>query len=289
MITPMKHYVFVGGTSGIGRTAAIALAREGAAILVVGRSAERGLATEQQLRAAGAPEARWLQADLTSRVGMDDALRGIHAWRDRLDGLVHSAMCLPSFRHKAATVDGLEHAFALQYLARVALNRGLLAQLTAGQGRIVHVGAKPPRRSRLVLDDLQFNRRRWSLMAALMSSQLLGFLHAQEAASRWSVPVSIACVGPTNTETITAQPLWLRALYSLIATTPERSARNVVRFLLEPKSYPGHATYSAARFEPQHARYDPQLARAAWDHTEALLSHPSHVTASGASTPATGA
>lgn len=266
----MKSYVFVGGTGGIGLAAAKVLA-PGAAILVVGRDRTRGERAERLLREAGAIEALWQPAELRSMAGVQAAAAAIGAWKPRIDGLVHSAMVLDLRQPRQHTLDGYDLAYGLQYLARARLNLALRDVLAAsGDGRIVHIAAQPPRGLIPNLDDLQFERRRWSLMASLMSSQVLGFLHAQEATRRWRelpVSISLACVGPTQTEAIRSQPWWARALYAVIATSPERSAANVVRLLTAEQPYKGVATLSARRFSPMLIDYDPALAERVWEQT----------------------
>jgi hypothetical protein len=85
-----------------------------------------------------------------------------------------------------------------------------------------------------------------------MSSQVLGYLHAQEAARRWRklpLTVSIAYVGPTMTVSIRSEPVWVRALYRMIATTAERSAWHTVRLLSDADARPanGVALFAKAR------------------------------------------
>lgn len=273
-----KAFVFAGGTSGIGRATALAMARRHADVLVLGRDATRGEATAKLLRDAGAGDARWARADLSSVAGIGAAARDILAWRRTFDGLIHSAMNVDlRARTRQSTADGYEHAFGLQYLARAGLNLKLVDALAAsGDGRILHIGASPP--ARLVPDvgDLQFERRKWTLTASLMSSQVLGFLHVQEAARRWKdLPISIAisCVGPTTTDSIREQPWWARALYALIATTPERSAENGLRFLLDEdvRLARGAALKSPKKYQPTAIAYDAELAASVWRLAEAML------------------
>jgi NAD(P)-dependent dehydrogenase (short-subunit alcohol dehydrogenase family) len=230
------------------------------------------------LKQAGAASADWLQADLSSRAGIAAAARGILAWSPKLHGLVHSAMTIDlGARGRQLTPDGFEHAFGLQYLARAGLNMALVDALAAsGDGRIVQVGAKPPKGLTPDLDDLQFERRPWSLIASLMSSQVLGLLHAQEAARRWNdrpVHIAVACVGPTSTEVFQRRPWWMGALYSVIATTPERSAANVSHYLREcdVSALSGVAFDNPKRYVAHRIAYDADLAARTWDLTTELL------------------
>ncbi|XXX80723.1 SDR family NAD(P)-dependent oxidoreductase [Sorangium sp. So ce134] len=268
-------FVFVGGTGGIGLAAAKAVARRGASVILVGRDRARGEEAARAVREAGAREVAWVSADVSSVAGVAKAVEGIRASRRAIHGLVHSAMTV-SFR-RATTADGFELAFGLQYLARYALNRALVGELAAsGDGRIVHVGAKAPSGLTPDLDDLQFERRRWSLLPALMSSQVLGYLHVQEAAKRWQglpVTASVACVGMTRTESTMKGPWWVRALYSVAGARPERSAENVVRLLTAADARDAHGAvlFDPKRASPTPLSYDPALARRAWELSERLV------------------
>jgi NAD(P)-dependent dehydrogenase (short-subunit alcohol dehydrogenase family) len=269
------NMVFVGGSSGIGLAVAVEVARRGAGVLIVGRSATRGELARDLIKQAGGNDATWLSADVSSVAGAARAAEEICSWRSSIHGLVHSAM-ETSFR-RTTTPDGFERAFGLQYLARYVLNRVLVDNLAAsGDGRIVHVGAKAPARLLPDLGDLQFERRRWTLLGALMSSQVLGYLQIQEAATRWRtrpVTSTVVCVGPTRTGTIRAQPWWVRALYQVIATTPERSARNVVHALVssDPGDLDGAVLLRPRRSEATLLRYEPSLARDTWALSERLV------------------
>jgi NAD(P)-dependent dehydrogenase (short-subunit alcohol dehydrogenase family) len=269
------NFVFVGGSGGIGFAAAKAVASRGAAVLIVGRDKIRGEQAAAAAKTAGARDAAWLEADLSSVGGIVQAAHGIRSWRPALHGLVHSATTV-KFR-RTTTQDGFDLAFGLQYLARYALNRSLVDQLAAsGDGRIVHVGAKAPSGFLPNLDDLQFEQRKWSLLASLMSSQVMGYLHVQEAAKRWQglpVTASIACVGPTMTNNVKEQPWWVRALYSVIATTPERSAKNIVRLLVmaDACNTGGTVLFDPKRFQPVPLSYDESLTTRAWNISEMLV------------------
>jgi NAD(P)-dependent dehydrogenase (short-subunit alcohol dehydrogenase family) len=81
--------VVTGASSGIGRACALALAEEGAAIVLTGRDRARLEDATEQIRSRG-HQARWVQADLVADdLGtiVDSAL----AWSGQIDVLVHSA------------------------------------------------------------------------------------------------------------------------------------------------------------------------------------------------------
>lgn len=268
----MKNYVFVGGSRGIGRVAALKVAR-GNSVLVVSRGKARAEATVKELREAGA-QAEWLEADLSSTTGVLKAASEVKSWRSSLNGLVHSAMDVDLKAGRSVSVDGFDFPYAMQFHARALMNRELIDSLAASDdGRVVHVAAVPPKRTVPDFDDLHFQRRKWRLMSSLMSSQLLGLLHVQASAKHWAhlpVAVSAACVGPTKTEAIDQQAWWVRALYSVIATTTERSAENVVRFLNDTQRFPGAVTLQWKKFTPTPVAFPEAWSERAWELTQSV-------------------
>ncbi|NSL53795.1 SDR family NAD(P)-dependent oxidoreductase [Uliginosibacterium aquaticum] len=229
-----KNFVFFGGSTGMGKAAALELGRRGASILIVGRSREAGEAAVAEIRQAGAGSAAFLQGDLSTVAGVATVAAGVKAWRPVLHGVMHTAMS--AFPRRMDTVDGFEFAFALQYFARAALNRLLLDALAAsGDGRIVHIGGDVPGLIKADLDDLQFQQRQWGFMKSILTTHVLGALNVQEAARRWhDLPVSIAvsCVGSTKTKAMLDSNMpWFMRLMGRFGASPEFSARNAVRFL----------------------------------------------------------
>lgn len=231
------NFVFVGGTHGIGRATAMAVAATGSAILLVARDPVAGQAAADAAIAAGASEAQFLAADLSTVAGMKAAADGILAWKPELHGIVHSAMT--AFDRKIVTADGYELAFAIQYLARTVINRLCAGALAAsGDGRIVHIagavsrGMAPPQ-----LDDLQFEHRKWSFFKSVLPTHVMGFEHLEEAARRWSgLPIGLyaTAVGPTRTKAMQSPdiPLVMRVM-GWFGTSPEKSARNAIRLMLD--------------------------------------------------------
>jgi NAD(P)-dependent dehydrogenase (short-subunit alcohol dehydrogenase family) len=234
------NFVFVGGSDGIGRATALNVARTGSDILVVARDEGRGNAAVAALRAAGASDATYLKADVGTIAGAAAAARAIVGWRPEIHGLLHSAMS--SFSRRVVTPDGLELAFALQYLARAIINRITAGTLAAsGDGRIVHLaGAVPYRMARPNLDDLQFERRKWGFFKAILSSQVEGFLFLDEAGRRWSdrpIALYAAAMPSTRTKAMLdpAMPMIMR-LMGRFGASPERSAGNPTRLLLDEQA-----------------------------------------------------
>jgi NAD(P)-dependent dehydrogenase (short-subunit alcohol dehydrogenase family) len=268
-------FVFFGGSTGIGRAAAVELGRRGADVLIVGRGPNAGAAAVAQVRAAGAGAADFLAADLSTVAGVRAAAEGVQAWRPALHGVTHTAMT--ALRAKQVTEDGFELAFALQYFARAALNRLLVDRLAAsGDGRIVHIAGDVPSFIKPDLDDLQFDRTKWSFMKAVLGTHVLGFLHIQAAAERWRErPVTIAasCVGSTKTKAMADPEMpWAMRMMGRFGAEPEVSAANSIKLLtdLSVPDAKGAILRNPKRYSPQPISRSQADAARLWDITTRL-------------------
>ncbi len=180
-----KVCVVTGATSGIGEVAAIDLARQGARVLIVGRSAERCAATLERVRdaAGGDPSmAESFVADLSSQAEVRRVADDIGARCDRLDVLLNNAGGM--FLSRTESVDGIEMTLALNHLSYFLLTDRLLPLLKAGaSSRIINVASDAHRGGRIDFDDIQL-RRNYSGWRAYQQSKLANILFTFELARR---------------------------------------------------------------------------------------------------------
>lgn len=140
-----KVVLITGGTSGIGKAAATALAAMGAKIVVTGRNRERGeRAVEEIRRESGGDEISLLVADLTVQAEVRRLAEEFEERHDRLDVLLNNAGVVQSKRTE--TPDGLETTLAVNHLAPFLLTNLLLGLLKrSAPSRIITVASEAQR------------------------------------------------------------------------------------------------------------------------------------------------
>jgi NAD(P)-dependent dehydrogenase (short-subunit alcohol dehydrogenase family) len=85
-----KLALITGGTSGIGRDAALRFAKEGAQVIFTGRNKERANSTLQEIEALGG-KASFYEHDVTSEASWQDVTRQVAEAFGKLDVLVNNA------------------------------------------------------------------------------------------------------------------------------------------------------------------------------------------------------
>jgi NAD(P)-dependent dehydrogenase (short-subunit alcohol dehydrogenase family) len=195
-----------GATDGIGRETALELARQGARVLVHGRSAPRAEELVKALLAIR-PEAA-LEPVLVDLSRLEEVRRVgqlLDARKVRVDVLVNNAGVFMNERRTSA--DGYEMTLAVNHLAPFAFTHALLAA-DAGQSlkRIVNVSSVAHLRGTLALDDLGFERRSFNPYSAYAASKLANLVFSVELAKRLSsrhITVNALHPGVVSTKLLT--------------------------------------------------------------------------------------
>jgi NAD(P)-dependent dehydrogenase (short-subunit alcohol dehydrogenase family) len=134
-----KTCLVTGGTSGIGASTALALAKKGASIAVASR---RGDARQSENLAADGPEMRFLKTDVSDPAACRRCVDRVIEEFGRLDVLVHSAGgAVPGGLH-TTTEEAWMRAFAVHVHAVFHLARSATPHMARqGGGSIVLVGS----------------------------------------------------------------------------------------------------------------------------------------------------
>jgi retinol dehydrogenase-12 len=172
--------LLTGATRGIGRAAAIDLARQGAEVAIVGRESERVRAVAQEARAA-VPGATIYEhvADLMLMADVRRLAREVRDRYEHIDVLANNAGAL--FASRQETAEGLERTFALNHLAPFLLTNLLRDRLVGG--RVVTTASDAHKSGRLNLEDLQ-SERSYAAMRVYGTSKLCNILFTRELARR---------------------------------------------------------------------------------------------------------
>ncbi|MDG4764102.1 SDR family NAD(P)-dependent oxidoreductase [Solwaraspora sp. WMMD406] len=137
MTETMQRALVTGGTGGIGLATAQALAGHGYAVTIVGRDQRRGGTARDLLATAGAGDARFVQADLSSLSAVRALADDIRA-TGPLDLLVNNVGGV--YRQRWYTTEGIEATFAMSHLTGYLLTELLVDDMiAAGRGRIVNL------------------------------------------------------------------------------------------------------------------------------------------------------
>jgi len=192
-----KTCIVTGANSGIGKETALGLAQIGARVVMVCRNAEKGKAALEEIRReSGSSQVDLLIADMSSQASVRALAEQIRQKYPCLDVLVNNAGGAAWARTLSA--EGFELTLAANYLGAALLTLLLLDLLKASApARIVNVSSSESQDARLDMQDLRFERRKYSAVAAYRQSKLLMNVFTFELARRLAgTGVTANCLHP---------------------------------------------------------------------------------------------
>ena len=168
-----KTCIITGANSGIGLETARGLANMGAHVVLVCRNPEKGGAAVADIQ-RGLPGAQLdlLIADMSSLASVRSLATQILKKYPRVDVLINNAGT--AIVKRTLSVDGIEMTAAGNHLGAFLLILLLLDHLKASApSRIVNVSSEAQRRAVLDMNDIQYERRKYSGIAAYGQSKVL--------------------------------------------------------------------------------------------------------------------
>ena len=285
-----KRYVVTGVTAGLGTPTALELARAGAEVVLVARSADKLARTTAQIGGA-VPGARLhgVRMDLADLTSIRHGAAEIEKL-GAVDVLINNAgvMALPYAR----TIDGFEMQFGTNHLGPFLLTGLLLPQLAAsGDGRVVAVASQAHRWGRAPLTDPRVPEARYSKWRAYGGSKLANLLFTFELDRRLraaDLPVKALAAHPGYSATelvgktggfggrfmhaattviaktkLFGQPADLGALPTLMAATADLPGSTYVG----PRN-PGQMAGLPTVVRPARKAHDEQAQRRLWELSE---------------------
>jgi len=219
-----KICLVTGGTNGIGKATAQALARMGGTVVIVGRNAPKTAQLVEEIRAAsGNNNVDFLLADLSSQQEVCRLASEFKSRYAHLHVLINNAGAV--FMQRQLSVDGIEMTFALNHLAPFLLTDLLLDTIKASApARIINVASNAHTTGKIEFDNLQ-GERNYS-PRVYENSKLANILFTMELARRLEgngVTVNALHPGFTATGFSKNNGKVMAALVSLFAPLVARS------------------------------------------------------------------
>ena len=276
-----KICMVTGATSGIGQVTARELARQGATVIVVGRSRERSEATVNRIKQqTDNPNVEYRLADLSVQKDIHQLAQEFKHKYQRLHVLVNNAGAI--FLRRLESADGIEMTFALNHLNYFLLTHLLLDTLKASApARIINVSSRAHARvSGLNFADLQ-NKRGYG-MNVYGQSKLMNVLFTYELARRLEgtgIMVNALHPGLVATRFATNNGVLARLarpLLDLFAISVEEGARTMVYLATSPEveGMTGKYFYRQQAIPSSPASYDEEAARRLWEVTATMTGLP---------------
>lgn len=273
-----KTVLITGATAGIGKATAQALARQGAQVVLVGRSEPKTRAVRDEVRSqTGNPDVDFLLADLSNLASVRRLAGEVRAQFPQLHVLINNAGGVNQTRQ--VTPDGFELTFAVNHLAPFLLTRELLGTLRATPGaRIVNVSSAAQAQGHIDFGDLM-GERRYSPMRAYYQSKLANVLFTYELARRLTgsgVTANALHPGVVNSDfggdMRGVMGLAMRAIKRFGAITPGEGARTTVYLASSPEVEGVTGKYFEKQKPVRSGKesYDEATQRRLWDVSEEL-------------------
>lgn len=272
--------LITGATRGIGYAAASALAGMGATVIVHGRDPARVEQARSNIaRSSGNGTIRGIVADLASLEDVRRLASDVAGSSDRLDVLLNNAGLVT--RQREQTVDGFERQFAVNHLAPFLLTNLLLDKLKASApARVVNVASMAHHRAAFDMEDLNWERRRYSGIGAYGATKLANILFTRELARRLEGTGATAnCLHPgvVATNIFTGMGVF-GTLFGIMSRPLMISAKRGAETSVYLASSPEVAAVSGKYFneskpvDPSAAAMDATTASKLWELSDSLVS-----------------
>jgi retinol dehydrogenase 12 len=275
--------LLTGATRGIGRAAAVALARDGVEVAIVGRERERveDVVREAQAAGGGAPVHGHV-ADLMLMADVRALAEEVRERYEHIDVLANNAGALFASRKVTSegfeqTSEGFEQTFALNHLAPFLLTNLLRDRLEGG--RVVTTASDAHKSGLLDLEDLQ-SERSYSAMRVYGTSKLCNILFTRELAKR-APELYANCFHPGVVRTgfgKNENGIWkvLTTLGAPFFRSPSRGARSLVWLATSEAAatLTGEYVQDERVLAPSAQAQDDALAEGLWERSAQLVGLP---------------
>jgi NAD(P)-dependent dehydrogenase (short-subunit alcohol dehydrogenase family) len=273
-----KTVLITGATNGIGKIAAIELARMGANLAIVARNRSKGQAVLEEItRETNNVQIELFIADLSSMADVRKLAQEFMAKHGTLDVLLNNAGAFYSERKLSA--DGLEMTFALNHMSYFLLTNLLLPTLkNTANARIVSVSSAAHFQGKLDFANLQ-GEQKFSGWKAYGDSKLENVLFTFALARRLAgTGVTANCLHPGFVKTGFADGNsgWFSTVFGIVknlfAIPVEEGAKTMIHLASSPEvaSVTGKYFDKSKAVTSSAASLDQAVQEQLWAHSEKL-------------------
>lgn len=242
-----KVVIITGANSGIGKAAAIQLAKAGAMVIMACRHIGRGEQALQEVRStANSKKVDLMRVDMSSQVSIHQFASEFLLRYSRLDVLIHNAANFDqTLKTPTLTDDSIETIFATNHIGPFLLTQLLLDVLKASApSRIITVASKGLMKFPFL--DIEFDNlngeKKFSVTHAYYHAKLAQIMFTYDLARRLKdTGITVNCVRVANValpdKRLMNIPTWLRKLYNVkrkFAITADRQAETYLYLAADP-------------------------------------------------------
>jgi len=216
-----KIVLITGANAGLGKETALALAKQGAHIVMLCRNVQKAeAAREQIIRESRNSDVDIIACDLADLNAVKRAAAEFRQKYPRLDVLVNNAGFM--VLDKQSTPNGFESTFAVNYLAHVLLTLLLLDSLkAAAPSRVINLSSRVHRMAKLDLNDLMMKNTPYKGFVAYGNSKLAMILFTYHLAKQLEGSgVTVNAVDPGMVDTEFGDkvgiPAWMRIFTAIL-------------------------------------------------------------------------
>jgi len=275
-----QNVLITGGSSGIGLSAAMALAERGARITITSRDVGRAEKAVRTIEESVGVRVDGEIVDLSDLASVKDFADRYNARHDHIGVLVNNAGGV--FGSRRETSNGTEMTFATNHLGPFLLTK-LIADNLGGDepSRVINTASVAHMRAKegIIFDDLNWEHRRYKMMDVYGHSKLANVLHARSINERTGPDIQAFAVHPG----VVATSFGGRGGSTIVRAatkygqrwmrTPEEGADTIVWLATEPAIETSDGIYFSDRRVEQSTRYarDESQAERLWSVSEQLV------------------
>ena len=243
-----KTCLITGGNSGIGKAAAVQLARRNCRVIIACRNSERGKKAAEEISAeAGCGSIEMVKTDMSSRESVRKAAEIILNEYDHLDVLIHNAADFDISRKAPQySIENIESVWATNHIGPVVLTDALLPLIkNSREGRIITVASKGLLLHpflRVNTDDPELRSGGYSVEKAYYQSKLAQVMYTYWLAEKLENEITVNCIRVTNVKVdLSRYPdisEFMKTLYKMksrSSITPEEMAGAYTGLALESR------------------------------------------------------